>query len=127
MKNKNIKRLICNLYIHCSKNNTRLTLTNILNGAVILTKTAGMLKKGATKRSPLTAYELTINVIKEIKSLKIRQINNLFLKGRGPGRFQTLKVLRKSRLKIFKIKKISGFPFNGCRPKKARRLKYINS
>lgn len=124
--NKLKKKTIINLYIQCSKNNTRLTLTS-QEGGVIYTITPGNLgiKKGA-RSAPGNAYDLISTLTVKLQELKITRIHNIFFKGLGPGRYQTLRALRKLPCKIRTIKEITSFPFNGCRPKKPRRLKRLN-
>lgn len=117
---------MANLYIQCSQNNTRLTLTT-KTGNVLYTLTPSNLgiKKGL-RSTPKNAYDLIAAMTLKLQALKIKKINTVFFKGIGPGRFQSLKALRKLPCKIYTIREITTFPFNGCRPKKARRLKRLN-
>lgn len=114
-----------NLYVQCSKNNTRLTLTSS-NGNVISSLTPSQIGfTKALRSAPNSAYEITLKMISTIENLNVKLINVLYFKGIGPGRTQVVKALTKAQFDINKVIDITTFPYNGCRPKKARRLKRL--
>ena len=46
----------------------------------------------------------------------------IHLNGPGPGRDSAIRACSLAGLKVRKIKEKTGVPFNGCRPKKERRV-----
>lgn len=130
-----------NLYINCTKNNTRYVVTD-MNGQIILTKSIGFLNiPNGHRKKPYNVYTVGYELSKELQ-LKFETnlnhiIKNIYLKGFGPGRFNALRgfsvaeqdlnlEIDNANVNILNQKcliELTTFPHNGCRPKKARRLK----
>lgn len=130
MNNKETKENILKkkgaiLYIKCTKNTIRLTLLD-LHYKPLISLTPGQIGYTKGQRSiPLGAFELTSKMLEKIEELDYKYIYKLYFNGKSYNRFQIIKALKKTPLKIYKISEITKFPFNGCRQKKFRRLKRL--
>lgn len=112
------------LHVHAGPGNTILTLTD--HAGRVLVNTSGGLAgfKKAQRGQPEAAYQATQLLLKKCQEKNL-VINNLeiLLNGFGSGRevvFRAVKAL--TDWKISRITDATPIAFNGCRPKKARRL-----
>ena len=109
-----------NLYIQSSLKNTIISLTKN-NGNVLKQWSTKSLKKTKFKKNtPYNVQLITYNINQFIKIKKIKKLN-VFLNGRGLGRYNVLKNLKKKNIKIGYIFDQTAVPFNGCRQKKMKR------
>nr|YP_008475362.1 ribosomal protein S11 [Achlya hypogyna]AGS55487.1 ribosomal protein S11 [Achlya hypogyna] len=114
--------LIANLYINCALKNTILSLTNE-KGQLYKQWSSKSLKKTSNlkKNSPYNIHFISYKVKKFLISKKIYCLK-IFIKGRGPGRYNVIKNLISKKIKIIYIQDTTNLPFNGCRsPKQKRR------
>ena len=119
-----------NISISCSKNNIKLTLTDPYDGdKVLFSMTPTRLKfYKSARKTPINVYETILEFLKILNNeFHLEYIFLLKIKGFSRQRYQIFKALRHptNTLNFTKILNITGFPFNGCRPKKARRLKRL--
>lgn len=115
---------VYNLHIVSSFNNTILTLTSPDGSRLIMTSggTAGF--KKAARGGYEAAHQAATQLIQKVseKNLQIGNVH-LVLKGFGPGRDAAFKaIVAGNAWGIKRITDATPMPFNGCRPKKARRL-----
>jgi small subunit ribosomal protein S11 len=109
------------MHIKRSFNNTIITLTDI-NGNTKAYCSCGSVGFKGTKRSSKFAGLTTAEHIgRKSRNLGYKHIM-LNFKGAGKGRFQVIKGLKKSRIRIKEIKEVTSFAHNGCRSKKLRRV-----
>lgn len=109
------------IYVKATFNNTLVTITDT-EGKVVCwgsSGTAGF--KGARKSTPFAATMALQQVIKKAKfsGLKAAEV---YIKGPGPGRDATLRVLKESGISLSLIADVTPIPHDGCRPKKRRRV-----
>ncbi|PVU97808.1 hypothetical protein BB559_001887 [Furculomyces boomerangus] len=112
------------LHVKATSNNTLLTLTTNSGDAVATSSGGAAGFKKAGRSGHEAAYQATIKLIEKINSKNI-VINGLELKfkGLGPGRDACFKALRSvTNWPVVRISDVTPIPFNGCRPRKARRL-----
>jgi small subunit ribosomal protein S11 len=108
-------------YVRASYNNTIITLTD-LNGDVIAWGSAGASGfKGARKATPYAAQISAENAAEKAKVFGLEEVE-VFVKGVGSGREQSIRGLVSKGLDISKITDITPIPHNGCRKKKPRRV-----
>jgi small subunit ribosomal protein S11 len=114
-------RLYAHLYILCHYKNTIISLTAI-NGNVLKQWSTKSLKKTKFKKNtPYNVQLITSDVKQYIQTNKIKFLN-VYIKGRGLGRYQVLKNLRRASFRIKYVILRNTLPFNGCRqPQKKRR------
>ncbi|CAI2180869.1 8205_t:CDS:1 [Funneliformis geosporum] len=113
------------LHIHASYNNTLVTLTNS-RGDILLTKSGGSVGfKKAQRGGYEAAHQTAAGVIQKIKEkgLNVKNVE-ICIKGFGPGRDAAFKALAnvENQWNVKRITDTTPLPFNGCRPRKARRL-----
>jgi small subunit ribosomal protein S11 len=113
------------LHIHASYNNTLVTLTNS-RGDILITKSGGSVGfKKAQRGGYEAAHQAAVGVIRKIKEKDLNVKNvEICIKGFGPGRDAAFKALAnvENQWNIKRITDTTPLPFNGCRPRKARRL-----
>ncbi|KAJ2355719.1 hypothetical protein GGF43_002520 [Coemansia sp. RSA 2618] len=112
------------LHVHASSNNTILSLTD-LNGRVIVNSSGGLVGfKKAQRAGFEAAYQATAsiaNTVKE-KGIVVRRVE-IRLRGFGAGRDAAFKAVNSlTNWNVSAVSDVTPIPFNGCRPKKARRL-----
>lgn len=110
------------VYITATFNNTLITITDE-QGAVVLSSSCGAHGFSGTRKS--TPYAATMTVDAAIKKAQNdHQLRDVivYVKGIGPGREASLRVLRGSSLDIDKVVDVTPVPHNGVRPPKIRRI-----
>ena len=110
------------VYITATFNNTLITITDE-QGGVVLSSSCGAHGFSGTRKS--TPYAATITVDAAIKKAQNdHQLRDVivYVKGIGPGREASLRVLRGSSLDIDKVVDVTPVPHNGVRPPKIRRI-----
>ncbi|KAJ2878202.1 hypothetical protein IWW38_006381 [Coemansia aciculifera] len=112
------------LHVHASSNNTILSLTDA-NGKVIVNASGGTVGfKKAQRAGFEAAYQATASIAATIKERGINvKAMELRLKGFGAGREAAFKAVHSvTNWVVVRIVDATPIPFNGCRPRKARRL-----
>ena len=102
-------------------NNTILNVTD-LKGNTLLWASAGSVGFKGSKRSTSYAAQATAEKIAQNCVARNLVRVHVKLKGIGFGKEAAIRGLQISGLKITKIEDLTRIPFNGCRPKKRRRL-----
>ncbi len=119
-KDKNIEK--GRIYIVATFNNTHVTITDN-KGNPLVVGSCGMHGFAGTRKS--TPYAATITteatLRKAVDDYKLREAT-VYVKGIGPGREASLRVIKASKLDIDKIVDITPVPHNGVRPPKLRRV-----
>ena len=108
-------------HIQSTFNNNLITITDI-QGNVVSSCSSGRLKfRGGRKDTPFAAQQVAETAAKAALDMGVTSVR-VFVKGAGTGREAAIRALGASGLEVLSIKDVSGIPFNGCRPSKARRL-----
>ena len=109
------------VYIVATFNNTLITVTDS-GGDPIISGSCGMFGFKGTRKS--TPYAATVTVEgtleKAIKNYQLREVS-VIIKGIGPGREASLRVLKSIDLDVIKLIDVTPTPHNGVRPPKIRR------
>ncbi|KAJ2550984.1 hypothetical protein EV175_003861 [Coemansia sp. RSA 1933] len=112
------------LHVHASSNNTIMSLTDA-KGRVIVNASGGSVGfKKAQRAGFEAAYQAAASIVNTVieKNITVVKIE-LRLKGFGTGRDASFKAITSlTNWPVFRIVDTTPVPFNGCRPKKARRL-----
>lgn len=110
------------LYVTATFNSTLVSITDE-KGNVICWSSAGEAGfSGSRKSTPYAATITVENAINKAKNFGMNQMD-VFIKGPGPGRDVTLRVLRAQRIKVGMIVDKTPMPHNGTRPRKAKHNK----
>ena len=109
------------VYIVATFNNTLITVTDS-KGNPIINGSCGMFGFKGTRKS--TPYAATVTVEgtleKAIKNYQLREVS-VIIKGIGPGREASLRVLKNIDLDVTRLVDVTPTPHNGVRPPKIRR------
>ena len=116
---RNVARGIAN--IKASFNNTLVTITDV-NGDVLCQASAGTVGfKGTRKSTPFAAQRAVEQVAQAARKFGLIEVE-VRVKGPGSGRDAAITALQGSGLRIHSIEDVTPLPYNGCRPKKKRRV-----
>jgi len=109
------------IHVHCSFNNTIVTVTDD-RGDVIAWASAGSAGfKGTKKGTPFAAQVAASNAAKRAMEMGVKQAA-IFLQGPGAGRETAIRAIQGAGLGIVTLKDVTPLPHNGCRPPKQRRV-----
>lgn len=122
-KKKKLKRQILKgqAHIHCTYNNTKVSISDI-NGGILGWSSSGLLGfKGAKKATPYAAAQVVADVSEKVKKYGIQELE-VYVKGVGSGRESSIRALANRGFELVAIKDLTPIPHNGCKPKKPRRV-----
>ncbi len=110
------------LYVEATYNNTKVLLTDTTGNTVSWSSSGTLGFKGAKKGTPFAAAKVGEHVGDIGKQLGVREIG-IVVKGVGSGRESAIRAfVAKSGSIISFIEDRTPVPFNGPKPKKARRV-----
>ncbi|MCC6579941.1 MAG: 30S ribosomal protein S11 [Phycisphaeraceae bacterium] len=116
---KNVTRGI--VFIKATFNNTIVTITD-MNGETLCADSAGTIGfKGSRKSTPFAATRAAEQCASKAKKYGMQQVE-VRVRGAGSGRESAITALQASGLKVTAVEDHTPIPFNGCRPKKRRRV-----
>ncbi|SRR6266568_3183656 len=123
-KKKKAKRTVASGQVHilATFNNTIVTFTDTQGGALTAASAGGCGFRGSKKG---TAYAAQVAAEKAGQAAKQSHGFNkaeVFIKGVGLGRDAAVRALSGLDIQVEKIVDVTGVPFGGVRPKKARRI-----
>jgi len=109
------------IHVYSTYNNTRVSLTDE-NGNMVAGSSSGALGfKGAKKGTPYAAAKVGEVIAEQAEIVGVKEVY-VFVKGIGAGRVSALRAVTGRGVKINSIKDVTPIPFNGPRPRKARRV-----
>jgi len=109
------------MYVTATFNNTLVSFTDSQGNTIAWGSTGKAGFKGSRKATPFAATTAVEHALATAKEQGLREVD-VYIKGPGPGRDASLRVLRNSGVKITQIADVTPIPHNGCRPKKRRRV-----
>ncbi|MBI4004790.1 30S ribosomal protein S11 [Candidatus Roizmanbacteria bacterium] len=124
MKKKKTNKIVekAKMYITATFNNTIVTITDE-QGRPFVVSSCGMYGfSGTRKATPYAATVTTDAALKKAVGEYGLKKTDVFIKGIGPGREASLRVVKASDIEIEKIVDITPIPHNGVRPPKIRRV-----
>ena len=124
MKKKTTSRIIekGHVYITATFNNTLITVTDE-NGSPVVVSSCGMYGFAGTRKStPYAATVATESALKKAMENHGLRRADVYVKGIGPGREASLRVIKGVNLDVERIIDITPVPHNGVRPPKIRRV-----
>lgn len=107
------------LYVSATFNNTLVSITDEQGAVLCWASTGEAGFSGSRKSTPYAATVTLENAINKAKNYGMNKMD-VFIKGPGPGRDVTLRVLRAQGIKVSMIADLTPVPHNGTRPRKAR-------
>ena len=110
------------LHIQATYNNTKALVTDDKGNAVMFSSSGALGFKGAKKGTPYAAAKVGEVLGEKAELMGIREIE-VVVKGVGSGRESAIRgFIAKSGAEITRIQDRTPIPFNGPRPRKARRV-----
>jgi len=109
------------LYIQATYNNTRVVLTDKSGNTICWSSSGALGFKGTKKGTPFAAAKAGELIGEKAKQLGMQEVN-VIVKGVGSGRESSLRSFASKGVGLTAIRDETPVPFNGPRPKKARRV-----
>ena len=109
------------VYIRSSFNNTIITATDHLGGAIAWVSAGSLGFAGARKSTPYAAQTAMKDLIEKIKVFGVTSVD-VFVSGVGAGREQAVRAFGGTGITLTTIKDITPVPHNGVRQRKPRKV-----
>ncbi|MFN7160829.1 MAG: 30S ribosomal protein S11 [Candidatus Gracilibacteria bacterium] len=121
-KTKKARRSVPHAVIHikCSMNNTIVTIADLEGNALAQGSAGASGFRGTRKSTPYAAQVAAENAMKSAVSFGIEKAD-VFMKGVGVGRDQSLRGIASAGIEILSINDITPVAHGGCRKRKVRR------
>lgn len=107
-------------HIHCSFNNTIVTITDLEGNVVSWASSGKQGIKGSKKSTPFAAGMSAEAAGRDAVAAGMKTVE-VFTKGLGAGKETAVRSLQTAGLEIKSITDVTPIPHNGCRPPKRRR------
>lgn len=120
---KKVKKNIVNgrVYIQATFNNTIITVTDDVGGAICWSSAGSLGFKGVKKSTPYAAQVTSETALKKALDICGLERVDVYIKGPGMGRESAIRTIVNLGLSVKSIHDITPIPHNGCRPSKVRR------
>ncbi len=109
------------LHVKATYNNTTMLLTDQKGNAVMSSSSGALGFKGAKKGTPFAAAKIGELIGEKAQMIGLKEVS-VIVKGVGSGRESAIRAFATKGIDISSIKDKTPVPFNGPRPKKARRV-----
>ena len=106
-------------HIHCSFNNTIVTITDLEGNVVSWASSGKQGVKGSKKSTPFAAGMSAEAAGRDAIAAGMKTVE-VFTKGLGAGKETAVRSLQTAGLEIKSITDVTPIPHNGCRPPKRR-------
>ncbi len=122
-KGKKVKKVVTEgiVNIYTSFNNTIITVADTQGNTISWATAGGSGFRGARKSTPYAAQVACEKAIKAAQDMGLQRVK-VMVKGPGPGRDSSMRVINNMGVTITEITDVTPLPHNGCRPSKARRV-----
>ena len=107
-------------HIHCSFNNTIVTITDLEGNVISWASSGKQGVKGSKKSTPFAAGMSAEAAGRDAVAAGMKTVE-VFTKGLGAGKETAVRSLQTAGLEIKSITDVTPIPHNGCRPPKRRR------
>ncbi len=109
------------VYIRAQYNNTIVTLTDPEGNVLAWSSPGSHGFKGARQSTPYAGQVSAENVAEKAQYFGMESVD-VYIKGVGPGRDQTVRGLMNGGLEITSISDRTRLPHGGCRPRRQRKV-----
>ena len=109
------------LFVSATYNNTLVTLADKQGNSIISSSSGSLGFKGAKKSTPFAAAKVGEVIGEKAQMMGVKEVN-VVIKGVGAGRESAMRAFATKGINIGGIVDKTPVPFNGPRPKKARRV-----
>ena len=108
-------------YIQSSFNNTIISFTDAMGGAICWASAGGKGFRGSRKNTPFAAQVAAEDAARRAADMGMRSCQ-VFVSGPGAGRESALRAIAMAGIRVTYIEDVTPIPHNGCRPPKRRRV-----
>ncbi len=108
--------------IQASYNNTLITVSDAAGNALGQSSAGAKGFRGSKKSTPFAAQEAAFDLASRFKDERSLKSASLIIRGAGPGRDAAVRGFVSAGIRITDITDDTRIPFNGCRPRKKRRV-----
>ena len=117
------KRTVSDVIVHvyASFNNTLITVTDVKGNTLSWATSGGCGFRGSRKSTPFAGQVAAGKAIQKARELYGVETAEVRIYGPGPGRDASVRAVRDF-VQVTAIYDVTGFPFNGCRAPKPRRV-----
>lgn len=107
------------MYVTATFNNTIVNITDEQGNTVCWSSTGSLGFPGSRKSTP---YAATVTLERAVEMAKAHGMNHMevYIKGPGPGRDATLRVIRAQGVRVSLLADLTPVPHNGTRSRKAK-------
>ena len=109
------------IYINVNYNNIIITITNSTGHVIDWFSSGSLGLKGFRKTSALAAKLLALHLFERTKNFANKNFR-IKVKGFNAIRKALLKYISMQNFNVLELKELSNVPFNGCKPRKRRKL-----
>ena len=109
------------LHVQSTFNNTKVLLTDMDGNAIMSSSSGSLGFKGAKKGTPFAAAKIGEVLAEKAQMIGLKEVH-VVVRGVGSGRESAIRSFSAKGIDIVSIKDRTPVPFNGPRPKKARRV-----
>ena len=109
------------IHVLASFNNTIITVTDPIGNTITNSSPGAKGFKGSRKGTPFAAQVAAEDAARRAYEHGMRTVQ-VFISGPGSGRDSAVRAISGAGLKITWIEDVTPVPFNGCRPRKRRRV-----
>lgn len=120
-KKTKLKILMGIVHVHCSFNNTIVTITDLAGNTMSWASAGVEGFKGARKATPFAAQRATVKAALSAMDQGLKRVEVIF-RGQGSGRETAVRAIQSVGLEVMSIKDLTPIPYNGCRAPKPRRI-----
>ncbi len=115
------KMVVGILHVQSTFNNTKALLTDMDGNAIMASSSGALGFKGAKKGTPFAAAKIGEVLAEKAQMIGVKEVH-VVVRGVGSGRESAIRSFSAKGIDIVSIKDRTPVPFNGPRPKKARRV-----
>jgi len=110
------------MYVTATFNNTLVSITDEHGNVLAWTSSGEAGFSGSKKSTPYAATITVENAVAKARNFGMNEME-VYIKGPGPGRDVTLRVLKAQGIRISLLADMTPVPHNGTRPRKAKHNK----
>jgi small subunit ribosomal protein S11 len=109
------------LHVQSTFNNTKALLTDVDGNAIMASSSGALGFKGAKKGTPFAAAKVGEVLAEKAQMIGLKEVH-VVVRGVGSGRESAVRSFVTKGIDLLSVKDRTPVPFNGPRPKKARRV-----
>lgn len=109
-------------HVNATFNNTKVVITDLKGNPIAWCSAGKVGFKGARKSTPFAGQLVGEEAARKAIELGVRRLKEIRVKGPGPARESAMRAIKNAGLETEMLRDVTSIPFNGCRPRKQRRV-----